>query len=164
MAVPFSNHARDTTEPLLTVPGVAAYTVDPAVPLVGLMLGCVVKAGAGVSTGTPAASRAATRLIRTFTVSRQSRADVLFGIFVSTAMRHPFLQCLRPATKADRAEHAIAPTAIAIVSGDLLDHLLEFAGMRCRRLQLIQHPQHQPASAFGDGCSIQYRTVCARTP
>ena len=59
ITAPLIAHDRDVIEPLLTVPAVAVNVVGPAVPVFGLMLGCVVNAGAGVGV-TLAAVTAAT--------------------------------------------------------------------------------------------------------
>ncbi|MBB3586013.1 hypothetical protein FHY04_000863 [Sphingomonas sp. BK481] len=48
ITVPLMVHDRAVTDPLLTLPAVAAKVVVPAVPVFGLMLGCEVKDGAGV--------------------------------------------------------------------------------------------------------------------
>ena len=49
ITLPLSDHARDVTVPLLTVPGVAVKVVAPAVPLLGLIDGCAVKVGAAAA-------------------------------------------------------------------------------------------------------------------
>ena len=49
ITVPLSVHEREAIEPFDTVPGVAVKVVEPAAPLLGLIVGCAAKAGAGVT-------------------------------------------------------------------------------------------------------------------
>ncbi|KHA65318.1 hypothetical protein NI18_03320 [Sphingomonas sp. Ant20] len=59
ITVPLIVHDRAVIEPLLTLPAVAVNVVAPAVPVLGLILGCEMKDGAGVGV-TVAAVTAAT--------------------------------------------------------------------------------------------------------